>query len=193
MPGALDGRTSSLEPSPEPDWEKIRFVRFNSGLASPAGQQAAAVHSHEASSPAVTNRRPAGTPAPRHHDSKESHAVSRSSSPNASPSPLVQQPQMSDEARRASKGKGKERQVFVEDEPEDLQSAAQDSSSSSSVDVSFETQVRGKERELSVVKQIERNRDPYTPIDIDDREQDKQRIKTLEREIRNLREEVRTQ
>ena len=78
---------------------------------------------------------------------------------------------------RFDKGKGKERATYPEDRDEDGRT--------SSAETSYETRVRGKERELKDA--IEREHDGD---DEEERRRDKERIRTLEEEVKKLREEV---
>ena len=198
MPGSLFERSMSLEPSPESDSERTRVVRFAPGIESPPApcRAAPSPECDEECEAGPSNLQQTPSPPTRRGDSrkkytspsKESNKVTRAarrfsdddpSSVNLMLPRSPDRPVVKTNGRRSDKvrGKGKERETYTEDRDEDGRT--------SSAEASYETRVRGKERELKDA--IEREHDGD---DEEERRRDKERIRTLEEEVKKLREEV---
>lgn len=195
MPGALYQRSSSLEPSPEADWERSRVVRFALGTESPpAGQRSASRQDDCEAGPS----RPSLTPSSPHKagyiyrskDGKVLHAARRFSDDNPSRVSLML-PQSPDKittrgvSLQANGGKGKEREAYT---TKDAGQIPDNEQGVIIAEATYETRVRGKERELR--NAIDQERDQQ---DDEERKRDKERIKILEEEVKKLREEVNKQ
>lgn len=81
-------------------------------------------------------------------------------------------------------GKGKEREINPT-EYRNYYPSPEDGQHITLAETTYETRVRGKERELRNAIEEEKGQD-----DEDERKRDKERIKTLEEEVKQLREEV---
>jgi hypothetical protein len=226
MPGSLFDRTSSLEPTPEPDPNRSRVVRF----APEEDEEDSQGESDSGHSTAVLDENGAGPSTPRplnvpSHRATQTSVVSdisdddevfatpasgrvRRSSPNsdssveeATPkprgktiakSPLCRIIVSASPSSHAPSGKGKE--PAIEDENVVEQHVAQPdhnrSISNSSLESSFASNMRGKERELNTAKLKQEERARQTIVDEQERARDKERIKALEVELQHLREEV---
>lgn len=167
MPGALFDRQVSIEPSPEPDWEKVRVVRFAPGMKSPQG----ASDRRYLDSPAHTSTRTSISRGPESISSSES---ARESSPerteSSTTSPRKSQRGLSSSAKTLRSGQKPLREpayvsgtqsrfedhfAYVSGRSKGKEKERQPQSDGES---SFATKMKGKERELSDVRQAVRTR-----------------------------------
>ncbi|KAH8117776.1 hypothetical protein DFH11DRAFT_1570632 [Phellopilus nigrolimitatus] len=92
MPGSLFDRSSSLEPSPEPDWERVRFVRFASDTVGPPAIKSPGLPTRSTRYPEESE------PRPSHHRRNASPMASR----RAHESSIVESSPENDRRRRYS-------------------------------------------------------------------------------------------
>lgn len=193
MPGALYQRSCSLEPSPEADWERNRVVRFALGTESPPAARRSTFHQKECeagpSRPRPTQASPQKAGNITSKDSEVLHAARRFSEDDPSRVSLMLPRSPGKIANRDVRlqtlgEKGKEREINPT-EYRNYYPSPEDEHHITLEEATYETRVRGKERELRNAIEQEKGQD-----DEDERKRDKERIKALEEEVKKLREEV---
>lgn len=205
MPGSFFSRSPSLDPQFVQSVDRPRTVRFaNDTLRSPA-KRASTSNGYPVKSRPQTPRSYNNT---QSQETDEGTDSDEDSLPEETPSrpnrrtsrTFAEQSPVSAEASpvrpKAVSVKGKEREIVreeQEEEPLDVDEVYDHNDTIVLEDVpeiSFNTQVKNKERELHDARQAERRYQSEDNIDDDERQQDKLKIKALEEEVKRLQTEV---
>lgn len=193
MPGALYQRSSSLEPSPEADRERSRVVRFALETESPPTVRHSTSQPTDCEAgpsrprPTLTSPHAAGNITSKHSEFLHTARHFSDDDPSRVSLMLPRSPGKianGDVRLQTIGGKGKEREINPT-EYRNYYPSPEDEQHITLAEATYETRVRGKERELRNAIEQENGQD-----DEDERKRDKERIKTLEEEVKKLREEV---
>jgi hypothetical protein len=197
MPGSLFPRSSSLQPESPPHDDDNRRVRFHPGVLSPP-------HSRRPNSDVSTPLRPKTIPSVKaavqmfQVDADASILLPATSvSPGKGAGKVLHDAVNQGRGRTLSDDHEDESPLYISSSSHEKGKGRAHESSLDPGNTSGEIRVQGKERELLVAREEQRQKERRWERDKDDveadseRRKDKEKIKALEDEIRRLKEEVR--